>query len=234
MAPFEGFPDKSEFTPVPNLLFGQVLEEVDDPLALKCFLRVFWLHAHKKGSPAILTQEDLLSDRTLVRVISASGSTTSTETALEALLDRMAGLGLLLHMRVESDIGVFHVYVPNTQRGRRDIQRLKESRPDVEITDGHRKAPRPNIFLLYEENIGIITPLINEVLKDAENQYPEAWIEEAFRAAVAGNKRSWRYIAAILKRWKTDGKDDGEHWGHTKKIDAREWIRRYGLPKPPR
>ena len=51
MAPFEGFPDKSEFTPVPNLLFGQVLEEIDDPLALKCFLRVLWLHSQKKGRP---------------------------------------------------------------------------------------------------------------------------------------------------------------------------------------
>ena len=230
MAPFAGFPDKSEFTPVPNLLFAQVLEEIDDPLALKCFLRVFWLHAHKKSSPAILTQEELLSDRTMARVISASGSATSTETALEALLDRTAGLGLLLHMRVESDIGVSHVYVPNTQRGRRDVQRLKDSRPDVEITDGHRKAPRSNIFSLYEENIGIITPLMTEELKDAEKQYPEAWIEEAFRAAVAGNKRSWRYIETILKRWKTEGRDDGEPRGHSEKVDAREWIRRHGLP----
>ena len=233
MSPFEGFPDKSEFTPVPNLLFGQVLEEIDDPLALKCFLRVFWLHAQKKGSPAILTQEDLLSDRTLARVVSASGSATSTEAALEAVLDRTAGLGLLLHLNVESDSGVFHVYVPNTQKGRRDIQRLKESRPDVEITDGYRKAPRPNIFSLYEENIGIITPLMTEELKDAEKQYPEAWIEEAFRAAVAGNKRSWRYIETILKRWKTEGRDDGEPRGHSEKVDAREWIRRYGLPKLP-
>ena len=61
MAPFEGFPDKSEFTPVPNLLFGQVLEEIDDPLALKCFLRVLWLHCTEErlsrysdaGGPAV-------------------------------------------------------------------------------------------------------------------------------------------------------------------------------------
>ena len=49
MALFEGFPDKSEYTPVPNLLFGQVLEEIDDPLALKCFLRVLWLHCTEEG-----------------------------------------------------------------------------------------------------------------------------------------------------------------------------------------
>ncbi len=228
MAPFEGFPDKSEFTPVPNLLFGQVLEEIDDPLALKCFLRVLWLHSQKKGLLNVLTLGQLLSDRTLVRVVSASGE------SIEAALDRTAGLGLLLHLKVEADSGLFDVYVPNTERGRRDVQRLKDSRPDLEITDGHmaapEAAPKPNIFKLYEANIGIMNPLIAEELKDAELQYPEAWVEEAFREAVTGNKRSWRYIAAILKRWKTEGKDDGESWGHPKKIDSREWIRRHGLP----
>lgn len=237
MAPFAGFPDNSEYTPVPNLLFGSLLEDVDDPLALKCFLRVLWLHSQKKGMHSVLIREELLSDRTLNRFVSTSGE------SVEAVLDRTAGLGLLLHLRVESPRGVFDVYAPNTQRGRRGVNRLKDSRPDLEITDGHREAPpvapKPNIFSLYEENIGIITPLMAEELKDAERQYPEAWIDEAFREAVSGNKRSWRYIAAILKRWKAEGKeqtgkmegkDDGEHRGHSEKIDAREWIRRHGLP----
>ena len=111
MAPFEGFPDNSEYTPVPNLLFGQVLEEIDDPLALKCFLRVLWLHSQKKGVRSVLTREELLSDRTLARVVSASGE------SIEAALDRTAGLGLLLHLKVESDRGLFDVYVPNTREG---------------------------------------------------------------------------------------------------------------------
>ena len=143
MAPFEGFPDKSEFTPVPNLLFGQVLEEIDDPLALKCFLRVLWLHAQKKGSPAILTLGRAAVGQDAGRAVSASGE------SIEAALDRTAGLGLLLHLKVEADSGLFDVYVPNTERGRRDVQRLKDSRPDLEITDGHmaapEAAPKPNI-----------------------------------------------------------------------------------------
>ena len=236
MAPFEGFPDNSEFTPVPNLLFGQVLEEIDDPLALKCFLRVLWLHSQKKGVRSVLTRDELLSDRTLARVVSTPGS--STEAALFFWLDRTVGHGLLLHFKVDSDSGVNYVYVPNTEVGRRAIQSLKDSRPDLTITEVNRDVSeavtKPNIFSLYEKNIGIIDQYIAEELKDAEQQYPESWIEEAFREAAVGNKRSWRYIEAILKRWKADGKDDGEHRGYPKKIDAREWIRRYGLPKPPR
>ncbi len=236
MTPFAGFPDNSRYTPVPNLLFGQVLEEIDDPLALKCFLRVFWLHSQKKGYPRFLTQGELLSDRTLARVVSASGE--SIEAALEAALENTVKFGLLLHLRVESASGLVDAYVPNTQDGRRAAQRLRDFRLDVDVTDDRRAMPgvssvRPNIFSLYEKNIGIITPIIAEELKEAEGYYPEGWIDEAFREAVVRNKRSWRYIEAILKRWKTEGKSHGEPWGHSKKVDAREWIRRHGLPKPP-
>ena len=235
MAPFEGFPNNSEFTPVPNLLFGSVLEEIDDPLALKCFLRVFWLHSQKKGVRNVLTRDELLLDRTLARVVSTPGS--STEVALEYALDRTVRLGLLVHFRVDSDSGLFDIYIPNTQKGRRSVQNLRDSRPDLTIEEVNRDAPesasKPNIFSLYEENIGMITQMMAEKLKDAEQQYPEGWIEEAFREAVKGNKRNWRYIEAILKRWQTEGRGNGEHRGHSEKIDAREWIRRYGLPKPP-
>jgi DNA replication protein len=68
---------------------------------------------------------------------------------------------------------------------------------------------RPNIFALYEENIGPLSPLISDQLRAAEQDYPAAWIEEAFRLAVERNKRSWRYIAAILQRWESEGKDRG-------------------------
>lgn len=230
MAPFEGFPDNSEYTPVPNLLFGSLLEDIDDPLALKCFLRVLWLHSQKKGTRSFLTREELLADRTLARVVFTPGS--STEAALGYVLDRTVGLGLVVHLRVDSESGLHDIYVPNTQKGRRAVLALRESRPELDIREVQRTVPeeKPNIFALYERNIGAVSPLMAEVLKDAEQQYPESWIEEAFGEAVTGNKRNWRYIEAILKRWKVEGRGDGEHRGHPEKIDAREWIRRYGFP----
>ncbi|MGZ3609492.1 MAG: DnaD domain-containing protein [Ktedonobacteraceae bacterium] len=65
---------------------------------------------------------------------------------------------------------------------------------------------RPNIFVLYEQNIGLLSPLLADELKDAADQYPEEWIEAAFREAVQHNKRKWSYIRAILRRWETEGK----------------------------
>lgn len=65
---------------------------------------------------------------------------------------------------------------------------------------------RPNIFVLYEQNIGLLSPMIAEELRDAVDQYPTEWIEAAFREAVQQNKRKWSYIRAILRRWETEGR----------------------------
>jgi DnaD/phage-associated family protein len=68
---------------------------------------------------------------------------------------------------------------------------------------------RPNVFALYEQNIGPLTPMIAGKLEEAETEYPAEWIEEAIGLSVEYNKRNWRYVEAILQRWETEGKDDG-------------------------
>jgi DnaD/phage-associated family protein len=70
----------------------------------------------------------------------------------------------------------------------------------------HVEVERPNIFVLYEQNIGLLSPLIAEELKDASDHFPKEWIEDAFREAVDHNKRKWSYIRAILRRWETEGR----------------------------
>ena len=67
---------------------------------------------------------------------------------------------------------------------------------------------RPNIFTLYEQNIGLLTPLMADTLLDAEKTYPAEWIEDAFKIAVERNARNWRFIDAILRSWKEKGRDE--------------------------
>ena len=69
------------------------------------------------------------------------------------------------------------------------------------------RANRSNIFQLYEQNVGMLTPLIVEELSEAERRYAGDWIEEAFRQAVAYNRRNWKYIQRILERWASEGKE---------------------------
>jgi DnaD/phage-associated family protein len=70
----------------------------------------------------------------------------------------------------------------------------------------HVEIERPNIFVLYEQNIGLLSPLIADELKEAADHFPAEWIEAAFREAVQYNKRKWSYIRAILRRWETEGR----------------------------
>jgi DnaD/phage-associated family protein len=59
-------------------------------------------------------------------------------------------------------------------------------------------------FKAYE-NIGLMTPIISEKMKDAIKEYTEDWVVAAIEESVIQNKKSWGYIEAILKRWAVDG-----------------------------
>ena len=60
--------------------------------------------------------------------------------------------------------------------------------------DVQLQMERPTIFVLYEQNIGLLTPMIADELRDAEKHFPADWIADAFREAVTTNKRSWKYV----------------------------------------
>lgn len=64
------------------------------------------------------------------------------------------------------------------------------------------------IFRMYEAEIGLLTPLIADALKDWLDDVPHQWIIDAMRRSVVGNKRSWAYVEAILRAWKAKGAQD--------------------------
>ena len=75
---------------------------------------------------------------------------------------------------------------------------------------GPQPGPGINVYALYEDTIGPITPQVAAALAEAEGLYPAAWIEDAFREAAELNKRSWRYIQRILERWDDEGREDDD------------------------
>lgn len=68
---------------------------------------------------------------------------------------------------------------------------------------------RPEIFTVYEKEIGMLTPSVTDKLLAAENEYPPGWVGDALQEASSHNKRNWAYAAAILKRWKAEGRGAG-------------------------
>jgi DnaD/phage-associated family protein len=62
-----------------------------------------------------------------------------------------------------------------------------------------------SVFTAYEHNIGMLTPMIGDALKDAEATYGPVWVCAAIQEAVQHEGRSWAYCDSILKRWKREG-----------------------------
>lgn len=90
-------------------------------------------------------------------------------------------------------------------------------------------SPKPNIFTIYEQNIGLITPMIADRLKVAEQAYPPEWIPDAFKEAVEQNVRKWSYVSAILERWKNEGRGSRKEKKPLKKKLPKYDHRKYRL-----
>ena len=198
---FSGFPKKASFTPIPDIFFSELLSRIDDIAELKSTLHIFWTIYHRRGYPRFVTYRELLGDSTLMAGV---GDGETLRHALEGAVER----GTILHLRLEGD----DVYFVNNEEGRRTKERVEGGEvPLGRVVAGEPYVgQRPDIFTLYEENIGLLTPMIADELKEAEGLYPPSWIEDAFREAVSLNKRSLRYILRILERWASEGRDRGE------------------------
>ncbi|MEI6044820.1 MAG: DnaD domain protein, partial [Chloroflexota bacterium] len=84
------------------------------------------------------------------------------------------------------------------------------------------RSQRPDIYTLYEQNIGSLTPILSERLREATQLYPAEWVEAAFTEAVNYNRRSWAYISRILENWAIDGKD-GKYGKNGQERRERAW-----------
>ena len=227
MKSFSGFPaGKLRFTSVPNLFFSELLPAIDDLAELKVTLHIFWLLSRKKGDPRYVSLKDLSGDGVLLGGLKSLGQEPGE--SLQEGLKRAMARGTLLHVAVEQDGKRDELYFMNTDQGRRDVERIRQGQLELGVAVLPPEPPleveRPNIFVLYEQNIGLLQPMIAEQLKDAEQTYPAEWIEEAFQIAVEQNKRNWAYVHAILERWATEGKDDGKGKGDSRK-DRRRYIK---------
>jgi DNA replication protein len=234
MPGFAGFPPgRTPYVPVPEELFTQLAPEIEDAGELKLTLHLFWLLSRKHGSPRCASDRELLGDPVLRRALRRRGDPRPLEERLRAALELSLARGTLLRVRVRMDDEIVGWYFFNTERSRQAVARLMDGSLSPErllelegptagprVEDGAHATPlrieveRPTIFALYEQNVGLLLPMVAEELRDAANSYPAEWIEDAFREAVQQNKRNWSYIRAILRRWESEGKGGTSHGAH--------------------
>lgn len=205
------------FTQVPEQYLSTVMRNVDDLAELKVTLLVFHLLSRSRSYPGYVTHGDLI-----VRAASMLGF---DEYECSLAVDAAVKRGVFLRVNLEDKNGACEVYVANLEADLEAIEKLKSER----VVSGAGAAAPQNVFELYEQNIGIITPMIAEELRDAQKTYPAEWIEEAFREAVRARKLNWRYVSRILERWIAEGKGSGAHRSGARLDDPDKYVRgRYG------
>jgi DnaD/phage-associated family protein len=231
MAAFEGFPaGKLAQSDLPSLFFQQILAQVDDLAELKVILFALWYLGQQESKTAAIAYETFSNDRLLLQSLGDA-----PQTALDAALAKAVVRGVLL----EQDAGPTSenptlpagtFYFLNAPEGRAAARAVQEGRwhplmkspAPVELA-----LERPNIYTLYEENIGPLTPLIAEDLREAEQTYRADWVEEAIHIAVKNNVRRWRYVEAILRGWQEEGRHE-EDRGASEKDYLRYIQGKYG------
>jgi len=233
MKDFKGFPARMQFTSIPNLFFSTVMPQITDTGELKTILHIFEMLYRKRGYPRFVTRHELMGNKSLMTSLRQTNK--PPEEALRQALEMATHRGVILHLSSTGDKGVEDIYFLNTESQRQVVARIEAGEIKLsglkfkEATYVEAEAP-PDIFSLYEQNIGMLTPKIAEELLEAEKIYPVSWIYDAIKEAVNQNVRKWSYISAILERWTLEGKSDGTHRRYpAKKEDPDKYIKgKYG------
>jgi DNA replication protein len=209
MSNFNGFTSSETFTQIPDS-FIHLLKEIDDAVELKVTLYAIWRIEHIEGKFHALCETDFETE-------SLGLDVERIKLGLEKAVER----GTLLRSQHEADV----FYFLNSPRGRLAAEAFAKGqwRESARIFSAPSASRKSNIFKLYEENIGALTPLLSDMLREAEKNFPSAWFEEAFEIAVSRNIRNWKYVEAILTRWKEKGKDERKDQQDTVK-DAKRYT----------
>jgi len=231
MSQFHGFPARMEFTPIPNYFLSTVLPQIDDIGELKTTLHVLAMLYRKKGSPRFVTGNELLGNDGLMRSLKKQGE--AAEDVLRQSLQMASQRGTFIHIVVERDGVAEDFYLLNTESDRKAVARIESGELELKgikaVEKGRAELEEPpDIFTMYEQNIGMLTPIIADELREAEKLYPESWLRDAIKEAAALNKRNIRYITRILERWSSEGKTDGTYQ-RVSKTDPDKYIKgKYG------
>ena len=233
MARFDGYrAGKQRIVAVPAQFFSELLPSIDSLAELRLCLYFFWRLDRMEGEFRFLRAADIQADAKFMSMLGEN-----PPAALQAALEAAVAHGALLRGQPPARQGesAEAYYFINSPRGRAAVEAIQrgEWRAPANLPGGpDLSLDHPNIYRLYEENIGPLAPMIAEALREAEQTYPMAWIEEAIRLAVEHNKRSWRYAQAILERWQQEGRDERKD-----RRDSEAARRRYAewdAPRKPR
>ncbi len=196
----------NQLVPLPADFFTRVMPQITSMLELKVTLHLFALVTRQTSRPRRVSWDTLVTDEILVQSLQVVAVHARASDLLAEGLGLAVQRGTIMHVvRSDAHGRAINWYLVHTAANLAWAQRhevIAEPEPATEL------LPVPTIVAVYEQHIGVVTPMILAELQRAEAQYPATWVPDAIREAVLANVRSWRYIAKILARWSKDGRGD--------------------------
>jgi len=199
---------------LPRNLLAEILPQMTDVAEIQVTLAAARLAAEAGAIDAPLNEIQLVRDPSVRRALRVVGSPNEPDNRIATGLELAVGRGALVRFRTIDGANEHVWYCLATQNARQMIQQMVMGRtlPPRELWQSDHaprvEPERPTVFRLYEQNIGLLTPIIAEQLVRSLERYPREWIEDAIGEAVAYNRRNWRYIQRILQQWATNGRGD--------------------------
>lgn len=201
---FPGFRTGGLPITLPAQFFVELLPLMSDEAELRVTLYALYAIARTRGEPRALRASVLAAEAPLVRALAAHGGTDAVAPALAAAARR----GVLLACPLEDGDTLYFMHNDGGRRQRARLRAGALAAPGgvrARAAELPQSASRP--ALVYESEIGMLTPSIAGALAEAETRYPARWIVDALHEAAAHNARSWRYAEAILERWAAEGRE---------------------------
>lgn len=199
---------------VPLAFLTQILPAIDSIEELQVTIALLRIVPASGGYGSPVDARTLLRDPVLRGALRVSGSPREPDRRIHQGIDLAVARGTLLAFSASSGRSSRDWYYVNTPENRTSLALVAEgSLPPPRATWIDDDVPeiiieRPNVFRLYEQNIGPLTPILADQISAAIARYPEDWLADAIGEAVTYNRRSWRYVDRILQNWVERGRPD--------------------------
>jgi len=224
-------PEEAGEIRLPRTFFSDFIPVISNLNELRLVLYVIYLIQEKGDILSGITATELSGNQVVKEMLSTD--VRSAEDIVQVALESAVSTGILLHLPLGIAGKQEDVYFLNTNGSEEIVAGIQSGKLNpiglLQNRQDNTNKEDINIFTLYEENIGMLTPMIAEQLKEAEQIYPASWIKDAFREAASLNKRSWRYIERILERWRQEGREHGSSGRYIKENDPDRYFKgKYG------
>ncbi|MCJ7694756.1 MAG: DnaD domain protein [Anaerolineaceae bacterium] len=219
---FTGFnADKSILINIPQEFINELLPTIDDLDELRLSVILLSCLSPHEGSDRCISYQVICENDLFLNQF--GDDLKRLDIALERCKNRKTIIAFSSTVHEETG-DIFFINTPHNKSLVEGLNSGIIQLTDVVMVSGITE--KPNIFKLYEENIGLITPMLAEVLKEDEKSFPAAWIADAIKIAVQHNARNWKYIHAILVSWQKEGRDgkNGQNLKKNRRKYQESWL----------